>query len=115
MDDFIRQRFANKSIILLGFGREGQSSYALLRKVFPDKQLTIADASAEIRENPLIQDDLNLSLIIGEGYLEQLSGFDIIFRSPGIPVWKMISPGNDFTISPSDYFPISRDRITNRF
>ena len=90
MIEFIQQRFANKSIVLLGFGREGQSSYSLLRKVFPGKQLAIADASESVRENPLIRDDKQVSFITGPDYLDKLNDFDVIFRSPGIPVWQMI-------------------------
>ncbi|MEI7898548.1 MAG: hypothetical protein WCJ26_16045, partial [bacterium] len=89
MDDLIRQRFAEKSIVLLGFGREGQASYSLLRKAFPLKELAIADANELIHENPLIRDDRHLSFLTGPDYLAGLSGFDVIFRSPGIPVWNL--------------------------
>ncbi len=91
MLELLRKRFADKSIVLLGFGREGQSTYSLLRRVFPDKPLAIADANENILENPLIRDDKNLSVITGPGYMEQLDQFDTIFRSPGIPVWNLIA------------------------
>ncbi len=114
MIDFIRQRFANKSIVLLGFGKEGQSSYALLRQAFPEKQLAIADLSDAIGGNPLISHDVHLELITGQDYLNRLSGYDMIFRSPGIPVWKLISTDNDSTTTPINHLLISRDRITSQ-
>jgi UDP-N-acetylmuramoylalanine--D-glutamate ligase len=90
MLNLIRERFADKSIVLLGFGREGQSSYLVLRKVFPEKQLVVADLSDSVRKNPLILDDANIEFITGHGYLGQIAEFDVIFRSPGIPVWQLI-------------------------
>jgi UDP-N-acetylmuramoylalanine--D-glutamate ligase len=114
MVDYIRQRFANDSIVLLGFGREGQSSYSLLRKAFPDKELAIADANESIRDNPLIKNDSHITLITGEDYKEQISEFDIIFRSPGIPVWQLVSPDNNITVSPIHHFAISRGQITSQ-
>ncbi len=91
LSEVIRDRFNGKKILLLGFGREGQSSYRLLREIFPGQQLTIADANPAIRTNPLLADDPCLDLITGEGYLESLSGFDLVLRSPGIVVWPYVS------------------------
>ena len=91
MIDLIRNRFSDKSVVLFGFGREGQSSYALLRRVFPEKRLTIADASHDVSENPLIREDKQVSFITGPDYLDKLNDFDVIFRSPGIPVWNLVS------------------------
>ncbi len=87
----IREKFAHKSIVILGFGREGQSTYSLLRKIFPDKQLSIADRNEAVRENPLILHDLFVSFITGTDYLSYLAGYDVIIRSPGIIVWNLPS------------------------
>lgn len=103
MVDLIRNRFTGSSIVLLGFGREGQASYALLRKAFPDKQLFIADANENINENPLIKEDPHLRLITGQEYLSELNGFDVIFRSPGIPIWNLNIPREKIT-SQTDLF-----------
>ena len=93
MVDFIRERFVGKSVVLLGFGREGQASYALLRRAFPEKQLAIADGNELIGENPLIVADEHLDLILGSGFLDRISGYDVIIRSPGIPVWQLACQG----------------------
>lgn len=87
--DLIKDRFADKSLLLLGFGREGQSTYALLRKIFPGKYLTIADFNDGIRDNPLILNDPMLYFITGPDYLHRMKEYDVIFRSPGIPVWQL--------------------------
>jgi UDP-N-acetylmuramoyl-L-alanine---L-glutamate ligase len=120
MIDFIRQRFADKSIVLLGFGREGQSSYAVLRKIFPDKQLTIADLNDGVNENPLLKHDDHLHFITGPDYLMKLPGYDVIFRSPGIPVWKIIReaapPVNsaEYHNNHSPALSILREKITSQ-
>lgn len=68
----------NKKILILGFGREGKSTYNYLKKHLPEKALTIGD-----RNKPEI-DDENVSVIYGEDYLKALGDFDIVFKSPGI-------------------------------
>jgi len=89
MNDLIRKKCENKSVVLLGFGREGQDSYRLLRKIFPEKIITIADINSAIAENPLIAGDNNLRFQSGDDYLKRINEFDIIFRSPGIPLWNI--------------------------
>ena len=68
----------NKKILILGFGREGKSTYSYIRKHLPEKLLSIGD-----KNKPEI-DDTNVELIYGENYLECLGDFDIVFKSPGI-------------------------------
>lgn len=92
MINLIRERFENKTIVLLGFGREGQSTYSLLRRIFPLKKLVIADLDDSVRENALLKHDPEVDFITGAGYLNHMGGFDAIFRSPGIPLWKLTSP-----------------------
>ena len=49
MLDLIRTELENKKVLLLGFGREGQSSYRLIRRVLPELHFTIADADESVR------------------------------------------------------------------
>ena len=114
MLELLRRRFAYKSIVLLGFGREGQSSYSLLRRAFPGIQLAIADASERVRENPLIRDDKHIRFITGPDYLDHLNEFDVIFRSPGIPIWKQIkgiSPADGSMVRSDHQLPILPNAI----
>ncbi len=68
----------NKKILILGFGREGKSTYDYIRKHLPEKSLTIAD-----KNKPEINDG-NVNIIYGDDYLKCLGDFDIVFKSPGI-------------------------------
>ncbi len=77
--------FRNKKILILGFGREGQSTYNLIRKFLPDQQLYIADQKENFQDNfEFLKKDNNVTFISGEKYLENLENYDIIMKSPGI-------------------------------
>ena len=80
--------FTNKKILILGFGREGQSTYQLIRKYFIDKHLSIADYNENIKENSILKNDINIDFIIGSEYLKKLNDFDLIIKSPGISLNK---------------------------
>ncbi len=68
----------DKKILILGFGREGKSTYNYIRKHLPEKVLSIGD-----KNKPEI-DDSNVNIIYGDDYLKCLGDFDIVFKSPGI-------------------------------
>ncbi len=75
----------DKTILILGFGIEGQSSYAFLRKHFPHKQLTIADKKISLLEEfPFLREDTNMAFCLGEDYLKGMENFDVILKTPGI-------------------------------
>lgn len=57
----------DKKICILGYGAEGQSSHAFLKRHLPDKDVVIRDIKTD-----------------GEGYLDNLGEFDVILKSPGI-------------------------------
>lgn len=73
--------FTGKRVCLLGYGREGQSSHRFLKRFARDVRVSIADAAAECR--PLFETE---RLICGEDYLSSLSEFDVIIKSPGVPL-----------------------------
>ncbi len=68
----------NKKILILGFGREGKSTYSYIRKHLPEKELFIGD------KNKIDIDDAFVKVIYGDDYLSCLGDFDIVFKSPGI-------------------------------
>ncbi len=72
--EYIRE----KKILILGYGREGISTYNYIRKHLPEKNITIAD------KNLIKIDDKNVDMICGDNYLSCLGDFDLVFKSPGI-------------------------------
>lgn len=79
------QYFKDKKVLILGFGREGISTYKLIRKYLKEQQLYIADRKDNFQENnEILKNDNNVICISGEKYLENLNDYDIIMKSPGI-------------------------------
>lgn len=77
--------FQNKKILILGFGREGQSTYKLIRKYIKEQTLYIADRKENFEKDyEFLSQDKNIKCISGESYLENLEGYDLIMKSPGI-------------------------------
>lgn len=74
----IINKIKDKNIAILGFGREGKSTYNFIRKYLPEKELTIID------KQEIDIDDMYTVTISGENYLEDLDCFDLIIKTPGI-------------------------------
>ena len=72
----------DKKILILGFGKEGVSTYKFIRKHFPDKKIHISDKKTTNEE--IIKKDINVNINFGDNYLDNLKDFDIIMKSPGI-------------------------------
>lgn len=83
----ILEQIEGKHMLILGFGREGKSSYQFIRSYFPEMPLAIADADKKAFET--IANDKNLTFFSGENYLNDLPYFDLIIRTPGIPIRKI--------------------------
>jgi len=66
-------------ILILGFGREGKSTYNHLRKSDPTRVLTIADKNPDI-----VFDDPNVVFKLGDDYMQNLDEYDVIIKSPGV-------------------------------
>lgn len=70
--------FKSPSMLILGFGKEGQSTYNFIRRFYPDKKIAIAD-KRELKIN-----DNNVILHTGENYLDYINDYDLVMQSPGI-------------------------------
>ncbi len=77
--------FENKKVLILGCGREGISTYKLIRKYLKNQEIYIADAKQDFQKDYEIFDgDENVHFISGEMYLEGLENYDVIMKTPGI-------------------------------
>lgn len=81
LDNLLRY-LDDKKILILGFGKEGVSTYKFIRKHFPDKKIYISDKKTTNEE--IIKKDINVNINFGDNYLDNLKDFDIIMKSPGI-------------------------------
>ncbi len=74
-----------KSILILGAGLEGKSTYDFLRRNFPEKKLFMADKSTDLLEKYAeFIEDINLELSMGKNYLNGIEKYDLIVKTPGI-------------------------------
>lgn len=84
--DYIKSYTEGKSVCILGFGREGKSTYNILKKYCAPSQIALSDLNNVDREANNLPD--NVKLICGEKYQECLDDFDVVFKSPGIVLEK---------------------------
>ena len=85
IEKIINEISTKKEVVILGFGREGKSTYNLIRKFLPEKKLTILDGNLKLLEiNNFLKEDKNLNIILGEKYLDNLDYYDMIIKAPGV-------------------------------
>ena len=81
MKDSIIEKLKGKHIAILGFGKEGQSTFQFILDNLPNNKVTIIDkndVSSSIVPNE------NVNVVYGDNYLDNLAQYDLIFKTPGI-------------------------------
>jgi len=72
---------------ILGFGREGQSTYHAIRKVLPNLSILVFDQK---EPNPevlhLLDNDVFTALHTGDNYLSTLEKCQMVVKAPGVPL-----------------------------
>ena len=113
MNDFaqyISRYTEGKSVCILGFGREGRSTYRILEQYCSPSSLAIADLNPMDRESNSLPE--SVELICGEEYQDCLDRFDLVFKSPGIVLKKQPSQLNcTITSETQVFFEVFRDQI----
>lgn len=79
----ILKKLENKNIAILGFGKEGKSTYKFIRKYFTDTKLTIIDGLNK-KDDDICKNDENVNFVYGKDYLNNLNKYDLIIKTPGI-------------------------------
>ena len=74
----------NRKVLILGFGREGQSTFKLLRRYFPEDSIAIADADETLFQRHPELSNAKIKLQTGSNYLAAIDDYDVIIKSPGI-------------------------------
>lgn len=74
------KEISGSSVLILGYGKEGQSAHRHLLQHHPDKTIGVADKHpiASTVESPV-------RLHLGDDYLESIPLYDVVVRSPGVP------------------------------
>lgn len=82
MKDKIYEYLRDKSVLILGFGREGKSTYNLIRSIDSNKLLGIADLN-KITDIDILNDK-NVTITEGDNYLDACGDYDVIIKGPGV-------------------------------
>lgn len=82
MKQNIINEFINKKVLILGFGREGRSTYKFIKNNNVNCEIGIADKN-EILDEEVISDK-NVTIHTGENYMDSLYSYDLIMKTPGI-------------------------------
>ena len=75
----------NKRILILGFGREGRDTLLFLKKKFPRQSFGIADKQYSVSRGG----EKRVAWHVGKNYLKAIPRYDVVVRSPGIPLSKI--------------------------
>ncbi len=79
----IIEKLNDKHIAILGFGREGKSTYLFIKKYCKNTKVTIIDYK-DVRNDFYNEFNDEVEFITGEDYLNNLEKYDLIIKSPGI-------------------------------
>ena len=81
--EVIVNQLKRKRILVLGFGKEGKSSYQFIRKHLPTVSIVVADENPEL-DTQLFENDSLTKHIFYDAIREDFSDYDIVLKSPGI-------------------------------
>lgn len=96
-----------KRVLLLGFGREGQSTYQVLRQLGTCACIDIADQKPSAKQ--LAEGSRWLT---GPGYQSRMDDYDVVFKSPGIVLERPIEEYRCTIVSQAElFFRLFRDQI----
>lgn len=98
MSNKLIEFYKDKKVLIMGFGREGISTYNYIRKYLPEKKLGIAD----IKEVTL--EDENVIFHTGADYMTAMKNYDIVMKTPGISVRDVEIPDGVTLTCQTDLF-----------
>lgn len=100
----IRAFINKREVLILGFGKEGRSTYKMLRSYFKDLEICISDINTDIASEKALQNDPFLGWVLGEGHMKALASYSLVFKSPGITFKNYRIPHSQQISSQTDLF-----------
>jgi UDP-N-acetylmuramoylalanine--D-glutamate ligase len=80
------EKLKNKKILILGLGKEGLDALNFLKKNCLAKKIGVADKNPNCRKKIAKGKFSGVEWHLGENYLKALKKYDLIVKSPGIPI-----------------------------
>ncbi len=79
----LKEIIEDKNILILGFGREGKSTYKRINEAGGFRSVSIAD------KNPVNADlPASVKIVTGDNYQQVIDDYEIVFKSPGVVLEK---------------------------
>lgn len=103
----IRPEIVGSTVLIAGFGREGQSVYRYLRQVLPQLTLAVADQNTELSIDPQVTRDEKWGetrKYFGTLAWESVSQYETVIRSPGITPETLYASGAKHITSATNLF-----------
>ncbi len=93
LSDGWKEEFEGKKILIWGFGREGRSSYSLIRKVLPEQWIDICEPRKnEAALLKAVEETTHTKAVFEED--AAFDRYDMILKSPGIVIPEGMSKDN---------------------
>lgn len=99
MKQTLYQLIYGKRVLLLGFGREGRSTFSLLKEVGGYRNITIAD-----QQQVALPAGEEAALLCGEHYQDSIDEYDVVFKSPGIVLKQPFESYKAVITSQAEFF-----------
>jgi len=80
-------KLKDKSILILGFGREGQDTFKFLKRLFSGNKIGIADKMEAFdfqQKFPDVIKNKGVNFYFGKDYLKSAADYEVIVKTPGI-------------------------------
>jgi UDP-N-acetylmuramoylalanine--D-glutamate ligase len=84
MSEKIIHRLTGKKILLLGFGREGKSTYRFIEQFLDNPQIGLADINPDTFGD--FDTPMASQVYSGKGYLKKTGDYDLVIKSPGVRI-----------------------------
>ncbi len=89
IDLFKKEIKGESKVLIVGFGKEGQSTYKWLRNNFPGLKIGISDKNSSVFDN--IDINGKIDIYSGKNHLKAIEDYKVIIKSPGIKTDGIIS------------------------
>ncbi len=96
----------NKKILVLGYGEEGVDNLLFLKNNISYKKIGVADVlsleNIPEEKRKYLEEDVNLHF--GKNYISAIKEYDVIMKSPGVPMFDIEIREDQILTSQSDIF-----------
>lgn len=92
MKALLEPLIAKNRLLILGFGKEGQSTFNYIMKHFSGIPVAIADQDEHLQEKARnLFENQNITLHLGKNYLDSLENYGLIIKSPGVKLPEVLN------------------------